>query len=659
MKGLKKNLIRSTIAALICILLIVGSIVPVFAASTQPSSYSKSANSGQRHVVCTTLSGTSAGSYYTGSYTYDALDDLSASSLLSSLRTLMSSTHKKITSYANCRDYANITDCENGNGTSIVTLYTSYSSSHSEYSGGSGWNREHVWPKSLGGFDTENAGADLHHIRPSESRTNSQRGNLKYGNVSSNSPITGNMSGLNGGYKGSYYEPLDNVKGDVARICLYVYVRWGGQYSECSNITNVFQSVDVLLEWCELDPVDTWEMGRNEVVQSIQGNRNVFIDYPEYAWMLFGKEVPDDMVTPSGNAMNGSSSTPTDKPTTPTEKPTEKPDEPSVDVGCGTLESPLTPTQVLAANSHLAQGESSDNPFYVRGVVKSIGQTGDYYKNVYVTDGESDFLIYTINMSSGISGFEVGDTITAYGYVKNYNGTIEMASKNVDGGGQIYVMCVAVGIEEPPVDPDDPTDTPVEPPVDDPTDDPIDPPVDDPTDDPTDPPPVDDPTDDPIDPPVDDPTDDPDPSKPCTHENTILSGVKPSCTEIGYSGDKICVDCEKVLVLGTTIPVSGHSFGDPEVVTPATEESIGFSKSVCENCGQENILSIPMLGTTNDGNTEDGSGAGAAEEDTAKQEATAKPEEISKSGCGVTISVSLVGFVSAIAAGFVLSKKKK
>ena len=108
------------------------------------------------------------------------------------------------------------------------------------------------------------------------------------------------MSG--GVYSGGYFEPHNNVKGDVARICLYVYARWGSDFTKCSDITNVFESVDVLLEWCEMDPVDTWEMGRNEVVESIQGNRNVFIDYPELAWILFDREIPADMTTPSGEA---------------------------------------------------------------------------------------------------------------------------------------------------------------------------------------------------------------------------------------------------------------------------------------------------------------------------------------------------------------------
>ena len=307
MENNMRNTIKRLTALLILVALLMVTVVPSFAAG-QPSSYSKSRNSGERHVVATTLNGTGASSYYTSNgATYDKLSTLSQSSLLTTLRTLMKTTHTKQTSYDNCRDYADETDCENGNS-SIITLYTSYESSQSEYSGGSGWNREHVWPKSLGGFNTSGAGADLHHIRPSENKTNSDRGNLKYGEVNGGNASKGNLSGIVGGYKGSYYEPLDNVKGDVARICLYVYVRYGGELSKCNSITNVFQSVDVLLAWCELDPVDTWELGRNEVVQNIQGNRNVFIDYPEYAWLIFGREVPAGMTTPSGEAAKGNGS---------------------------------------------------------------------------------------------------------------------------------------------------------------------------------------------------------------------------------------------------------------------------------------------------------------------------------------------------------------
>ena len=298
-----RKYIKNTVAALLTVVIILSSYLPTFSVD-QPSSYSTSSNSGERDIVCTSLDGTGAGKYYTGSYTYANLSAQTSSQLFTSLRTLMTSTHKKITSYSECRDLAIKTDCENNDGR-IVMIYTSYSGTKGEYANGQGWNREHVWPQSLGGDNTSGGGADLHHIRPSEAKTNSTRGNKKYGDVSGGSTATGNLSGDVGGTSSSgFFEPLDNVKGDVARICLYVYVRWGSDWG-ADNINKVFQSVDVLLEWCALDPVDTWEMGRNEVVESIQGNRNVFIDYPELAWLIFGKEVPSNMTTPSGIAGNG------------------------------------------------------------------------------------------------------------------------------------------------------------------------------------------------------------------------------------------------------------------------------------------------------------------------------------------------------------------
>ena len=294
-----KKLLKKSLYFVVVLALLLSSVISVSAA---PAKYSTASNSGTRDELCTTLDGTTAASYYTGSNSYDSLVTLSSSQLLTTLRSLMTTGHKT-SSYDDCRDLAPITDCENGNG-KITTLYTSYQTTSGAFNGGTGWNREHVWPKSLGGYGNSGAGADLHHIRPTENRTNSNRDNLLYGNVTGGKTSTGNLSGEVGGtYDSTYFEPLDNVKGDVARICLYVYVRWGGTSGyTCNNINKVFEDVDTLLEWCALDPVDTWEMGRNEVVYSIQGNRNVFIDYPELAWQLFGETAPSDMSTPSGKA---------------------------------------------------------------------------------------------------------------------------------------------------------------------------------------------------------------------------------------------------------------------------------------------------------------------------------------------------------------------
>ena len=299
---------KFTTIALVLVL-VLSMVMPASATQNQSTlqhNYSSTANSGIRHEVCTTLEGTSVDTYYTGNYTFENLSELSGDALLQSLRTLMTTTHTYQTSYDECRDLAVKTDCENADGTSINLTYSSFVTDRQGYINDTakGWNREHVWPKSLGGFSTSGAGADLHHIRPTDSSLNGTRGNLLYGNVTNGTEMYGTVvtNGAHGGKKGGgFMEPLDNAKGDVARICLYVYARYGGELSKCSSITNVFQSVDVLLEWCALDPVDTWEMGRNEVVYAIQGNRNVFIDYPELAWQVFGREVPEDLTVPSGS----------------------------------------------------------------------------------------------------------------------------------------------------------------------------------------------------------------------------------------------------------------------------------------------------------------------------------------------------------------------
>ena len=198
--------------------------------------------------------------------------------------------------------------------------------------------------------------------------------------------------------------------------------------------------------------------------------------------LFVGCDDIDDLISLDGDPSADSSEKDTTEPTQsetvfPTELPTDKPedptDPPAVDPKpedptdppaaepdgpiCGTLEDPLTPTKVLDANSKLENGEFSEEKFYVKGEVQSIGATGSYYKEVYISDGENEFLIYTINMPDGITGFKVGDTITACGYIKNYNGLIEMATKYIDEVAN-YAFCVKV--EEAPVAPEDPVEPP-------------------------------------------------------------------------------------------------------------------------------------------------------------------------------------------------------
>ena len=289
------------ISLLIVIAIFVSALCVNVSATATPSI----CNTGERHVLCVSLSDM-AEDYYTAGYDYSTLSQKTSTELLTALHGFMTNTHKVKTDYSDCKKLAIYTDSQ-ANDEKVVLLYSSVIVTMAEWTstGSNGWNREHVWPQSLGGFNQNKndvPAMDLHHVRPADTKINGTRGDKLYGNVQNGTAAMGNGLAANvsgGTYAGNYFEPLDNVKGDVARICLYVYARYGSEYPKCSDITNVFQSVEVLLDWCELDPVDEWEMGRNDVVEAIQGNRNVFIDYPEYAWLLFGEEVPEEMSTPS------------------------------------------------------------------------------------------------------------------------------------------------------------------------------------------------------------------------------------------------------------------------------------------------------------------------------------------------------------------------
>ena len=269
------------------------------------------ANWGARGEECVFLS-TYAQQYYTSNYDWDILSQVSGgttqsnapiSELYTQLQTLMKSTHSFYTYYdgsKNVRDYYRYTDCVSSDISKVALLYRGGLVS-SVWDSGATWNQEHVWPQSKLG-NSQQIG-DIMHLRPSNPNENSSRGNKSYGT----------------GY--GCYDPGVSVRGDCARMVLYMYVRWGTD-STMWGSGGVMENVSTLLAWMEADPVDTWEMGRNDAVQSVTGVRNVFVDYPEYAWLLFGQEIPSSMNTPSGEAKEGTSNTDPTEPSEPS-APTE------------------------------------------------------------------------------------------------------------------------------------------------------------------------------------------------------------------------------------------------------------------------------------------------------------------------------------------------
>lgn len=195
--------------------------------------------------------------------------------------------HKQL-SYSAVWDALKVTDEDPNNPNNVILLYTGESRSKSLSGGNIGnWNREHTWAKSHGDFGTTNgAGTDIHHVRPSDVQINGLRGNLDFDYGGST------VSGCTGCLRTSTsWEPPNNVKGDVARMLFYMAVRYEPGDPVDLELNNVLNNgtapyhgkLSVLLQWHAQDPVSTWEKQRNEKIEDFQGNRNPFVDHPEWA----------------------------------------------------------------------------------------------------------------------------------------------------------------------------------------------------------------------------------------------------------------------------------------------------------------------------------------------------------------------------------------
>ena len=215
----------------------------------------------------------------------------SGTALRTELHTIIK-THTKL-SYDQVWNALKDTDQDPANTANVVELYSGRSISKTLNGGDpDDWNREHVWAQSHGGFGTSaGPGTDVHHLRPEDVTVNSTRGNKDFdlggSTVSQCSDCWTDTDS---------FEPRDAVKGDVARMLFYMAVRYEGEDGwpnlELNNTTNGSTpwhgKLTVLLQWNAEDPVSTFEMRRNDRIHSTwQGNRNPFIDHPEWAAAVF------------------------------------------------------------------------------------------------------------------------------------------------------------------------------------------------------------------------------------------------------------------------------------------------------------------------------------------------------------------------------------
>ena len=232
---------------------------------------------------------------------YSNAENKSDQSLRSALHNIIDdhTTYSYTSSSTDTWDILKESDADPNNANNVLLVYTRESvNGAQEYSGGAGWNREHVWAKSRGNFGTTTVtGTDVHNLRASNINVNSTRLNYNFDNCTSSS--CKNTFGNYYSSSGIIFEPRDEDKGDVARIIFYMDIRYEGDNDELDlemteNLLSTSSKIprhgvrSTLLEWHAQDPVDDFERNRNNVIYDYQGNRNPFIDHPELVEYLWG-----------------------------------------------------------------------------------------------------------------------------------------------------------------------------------------------------------------------------------------------------------------------------------------------------------------------------------------------------------------------------------
>ena len=176
---------------------------------------------------------------------------------------------------------------------------------------GNCYNREHIIPKSYFGSIAPMVN-DIQHVYPTDGKVNAVHNDFAYGkvNVASNTSLNGSKlgsalnSGYSAGFSGTVFEPIDEFKGDVARVYLYFGTRYEDQMAgfyttyttpDCrvmfdGSANQVFSPtfLNILLTWNAQDPVSIKETTRNNASFNHQGNRNPYVDNNSYVTSIWG-----------------------------------------------------------------------------------------------------------------------------------------------------------------------------------------------------------------------------------------------------------------------------------------------------------------------------------------------------------------------------------
>jgi endonuclease I len=283
-------------------------------------------------ILCTVIAGFANAQAPAGYY--NSANGLSGAALKTALSSIITSGHQD-KGYNGLWTGYKTTDIDKNyeNDGSIMDIYSERPSGTDPYkytpgtnqcgtysTEGNCYNREHIVPQSLFS-EAAPMVSDIHFIRATDGKVNGMRSNYPFGKVGSATFTSMNGSKLgsssSSGYSGTVFEPIDEFKGDVARMIFYFVTRYQSKLSTFSSGNMLGSStfpglqtweLNVLLAWHAQDPVSQAEINRNNASYTYQGNRNPFIDNPNYVNQIWGSSPgttdPGTPTNPGTNCVN-------------------------------------------------------------------------------------------------------------------------------------------------------------------------------------------------------------------------------------------------------------------------------------------------------------------------------------------------------------------
>lgn len=354
---------------------------------------------------------------------YEALEGLTSKELRESLHEEIAD-HTVLT-YKQIRgDQAQVDVRENGK---IWDMYSAYEFNLSDYChdtdviAGECYNREHILPKSWWGYSEANEAndpmyTDLHHVISTDAVANDTRFNYIYDEVK-NATWTNNLGSKLGTsmnwYNQTAFEPVDEYKGDIARVYFYMLTCYmdqnfavnakGKKYFSYTNGVCEFQpqALALMLKWHRQDPVSEKEVVRNAKVADLQGNVNPFVVEPNLVEYIWG--------TMKGKAYD-------------CDAEVETPDP-------GTVDGAITCQEAREMALALSSGSQSTEDYVVVGYVTSLnGSYSTQYgsQTFWVADTKNGGRVFYAYQCYADAPVVVGDKVSLTGKLLNYNGTPEM-----------------------------------------------------------------------------------------------------------------------------------------------------------------------------------------------------------------------------------------